>query len=259
MLWCQISRGTAPAGLRAGWTAIDAIAGVQSGGPLRRFPRHAARAALDWITVRGDSRRDLYAKSLALCGLGVLAGVGALVDYWPVAIRFPTAAAAVTPRVPAPLPVPADAFDRVGRVRLALDAQAARRPVPASAPAPTPERTNVERTEAAPALLASVVPPSEDVALSRIATVRRLPGPPPPRPALPQFDTPPSTSTLVLLDAPDPGPAGTADDRGGPGGGVLVNAFRATGQSLARTGAATGASLAGAFRRVGSAVRWALP
>jgi hypothetical protein len=33
--------------------------------------------------MRGDSIRDLYAKTLALLGLGLLAGTGALVDYWP--------------------------------------------------------------------------------------------------------------------------------------------------------------------------------
>ena len=33
--------------------------------------------------MRGDSLRDLYAKVIAVVGLGVLAGAGALVDYWP--------------------------------------------------------------------------------------------------------------------------------------------------------------------------------
>jgi len=39
--------------------------------------------------MRGDSLRDFYAKSLAVMGLGVLAGVGALVDYWPVDLGTP--------------------------------------------------------------------------------------------------------------------------------------------------------------------------
>jgi hypothetical protein len=39
--------------------------------------------------VRGDSLRDLYAKALALLGLTVLAGVGALVDYWPTRSPMP--------------------------------------------------------------------------------------------------------------------------------------------------------------------------
>jgi hypothetical protein len=33
--------------------------------------------------MRGDSVRDFYAKTLALLGLGMLAGTGALVDNWP--------------------------------------------------------------------------------------------------------------------------------------------------------------------------------
>jgi hypothetical protein len=51
--------------------------------------------------VRGDSRQDLYAKFLALAGLGLLAGVGALVDYWPTDVRVPRAANTIA-RLPAP-------------------------------------------------------------------------------------------------------------------------------------------------------------
>jgi len=39
--------------------------------------------------MRGDSLRDFYAKSLAVMGLGVLAGIGALMDYWPVDLGTP--------------------------------------------------------------------------------------------------------------------------------------------------------------------------
>ncbi len=39
--------------------------------------------------MRGDSRQDLYAKSLAVFALGLLAGVGALVDYWPTNVQAP--------------------------------------------------------------------------------------------------------------------------------------------------------------------------
>lgn len=50
--------------------------------------------------MRGDSRQDLYAKFLALAGLGLLAGVGALVDYWPTDVRVPRAANTIA-RLPA--------------------------------------------------------------------------------------------------------------------------------------------------------------
>lgn len=43
--------------------------------------------------MRGDSIRDLYAKSLALLGLGLLGGLGAAVDYWPATLATPAAAA----------------------------------------------------------------------------------------------------------------------------------------------------------------------
>jgi len=57
--------------------------------------------------VRGDSRQDLYAKALALLGLGVLAGAGALVDYWPADLDVPRAASAlVRPSRSHALPVP---------------------------------------------------------------------------------------------------------------------------------------------------------
>jgi hypothetical protein len=52
--------------------------------------------------VRGDSRRDFYAKSLALAGLGMLAAAGAAVDYWPVGGSLPVVSAADLPTPDAP-------------------------------------------------------------------------------------------------------------------------------------------------------------
>jgi len=39
--------------------------------------------------MRGDSLRDLYAKSLALLGLAFLGALGAAVDYWPANLSIP--------------------------------------------------------------------------------------------------------------------------------------------------------------------------
>ena len=48
--------------------------------------------------MRGDSLRDLYAKTLAVLGLGLLAGAGAVVDYWPVGSSAPAVASPSLPR-----------------------------------------------------------------------------------------------------------------------------------------------------------------
>jgi hypothetical protein len=53
--------------------------------------------------VRGDSLRDFYAKTLAVLGLGVLAGAGAIVDYWPVSEDVPDVPAVVGLRSEAPV------------------------------------------------------------------------------------------------------------------------------------------------------------
>lgn len=120
--------------------------------------------------MRGDSVRDLYAKALALLGLAVLAGAGALVDYWPVqgsfpvvsfsysqpsplaplaarvALASPVAVALAQPRVTAPpvvaaapvaaTPLPAETEMRV--VTVAADESVAAPTPAAEIPAPTP-------------------------------------------------------------------------------------------------------------------------
>ena len=53
--------------------------------------------------MRGDSLRDFYAKTLAVLGLGLLAGAGALVDYWPVNEELPAAPAATGLMAAAPV------------------------------------------------------------------------------------------------------------------------------------------------------------
>src|SRR5438874_2544215 len=41
------------------------------------------------MSVRGDSRLDFIAKSLALVGLGLIGAIGAAIDYWPGPARLP--------------------------------------------------------------------------------------------------------------------------------------------------------------------------
>ena len=83
--------------------------------------------------------------------------------------------------------------------------------------------------------------------------------PPPSAAVLVRHEAPSFPGTLLDLESPvlDRPTGHVSADRSERG--LLTSAFRVTGQSLVRTGAVTGASLAGAFRRVGSAVRRVLP
>jgi hypothetical protein len=77
--------------------------------------------------VRGDSLRDLYAKTLAVMGLGLLAAAGAVVDYWPVGGELPRVPtlAALRPSLPAAVQlqqeVPAPATVRLTRASLTTE------------------------------------------------------------------------------------------------------------------------------------------
>lgn len=64
--------------------------------------------------MRGDSIRDLYAKSLAILGLALLGAVGAAVDYWPTDLATPRAVPLALSRVdPGPVFVRARASEPV--------------------------------------------------------------------------------------------------------------------------------------------------
>ena len=52
--------------------------------------------------MRGDSLRDFYAKTLAVLGLGLIAGAGAIVDYWPTGMRLPATTSPSIARLTAP-------------------------------------------------------------------------------------------------------------------------------------------------------------
>jgi len=105
--------------------------------------------------VRGDSVRDLYAKSLALLGLAVLAGAGALVDYWPVHNDFPAVSFSYS------LPAVQVALDARAALASPLPVPAAPRPVPGPTvtATPTPEPVSV-----APEMRVLTVPEDEPLA-----------------------------------------------------------------------------------------------
>jgi hypothetical protein len=221
--------------------------------------------------MRGDSIRDFYAKTLALLGLGVLAGTGALVDYWPSGVALPAVESALQ------------------RVELAGSL-----PIPASEPevvrVPTPRRQPRASAPEQPPLASAASGRSQLVlalaTFSELETARpmRLS---PPSPAVPvatfasyvnefpmgeevALSSPAgflSTGTLALAappPSPDAAPAeaeaeAEVEDDGDGRGGLLTGAVKRTGTSIVRTGRKTGAYILEAFRLAGGAVRKALP
>jgi hypothetical protein len=206
------------------------------------------------VDVRGDSRRDLYSKTLALCGLGLLAGAGALVDYWPVGVRFPLAA---SPVFPAAAVTASDTSVEDPMTVLAglLAAPAQRRA--------KPTQDIINNTLPEPVLMLASYEsfPTMDLGfdIGTRVDVERLPAP--------AFVSVRYESSM-LPGAPVQltGPAPARVDRAFPqaadtddSGGFLAAAFRKTGTSIVRTGVKTGTSLVDAVRVVGSVVRRALP
>ena len=189
--------------------------------------------------MRGDSLRDLYAKTLALLGLGLLAGVGALVDYWPVGVGAPQVAAAGL-AVPERLTVNA-ASDIAIPVTIAEPAE----------PTPSVVTSLALLTVASggfPAVGRELELAEPSVSVAPVSVV------PAPVPVM----------ELALAEpTPSPGPdfdpalvyqLGGSEEESG----LLSNAvdmMKSTGSTLARGGAVTGASIAGAFRVVSGAFK----
>ncbi len=185
----------------------------------------------------------MYAKGLALLGLGMLAGAGALVDYWPTRGALPTVAP-LTPRYDlarAGLAMPADLLSAT--VPSSLPARPAAsdvRPLPVisvNAAAATAIGTPV--TMAAPSSIASPAAPVLALAAQPavpMVTARLI--------ILPPLATPVSASA-----------AWPADDEDSS----LLDGARRTGASILRTTARTGASIFDAVRILGGTMRRALP
>jgi hypothetical protein len=222
-------------------------------GRVEKFTAGSVRHCYTSV-VRGDSLRDLYAKTLALLGLGVLAGAGALVDYWPVGVRLPDASVTLTlPPVAMALPVP----DRAPRSLASVPDQV----VPAS----FVRRELVDDTlDARPDAATLPIATMADLGVGRPVGLRA--------PAVLHASIVSSVSTRPFDDVlaavaeydgglvddalfSEPVPYNGDDDTDG----FLTAAFKKTGTSIVRTSVKTGASVFDAFRFVGGAVRRALP
>lgn len=195
--------------------------------------------------MRGDSIRDFYAKGLALVGMGLLAGVGLLVDHWPVAVHLPHVASVVKRPVAAgPL--------AVGQI--APPIVIARRPpiartVPVTTPNPQPEPT-VEITQAEavtpPETAPDALPAQPRPLIASPAIVADL--------GAPQVDfSRPSEPVLVVIDSVSLPPVGTPLRVGEPDG-FFTGALKKTGGSIVKTGVKTGTIIGGALRGVGGAI-----
>ena len=200
--------------------------------------------------MRGDSLRDLYAKTLALFGLALLAGVGALVDYWPTPAALPAVTSPGVRPVPAALPVVASldatilaATSVVTRARAgAFTRREPTRPIPG---------VSVAMLPVAP--LPSDIPVSDGVLL----------GDPPPPPVVAPVvaATRIPASEIALPPAPvttiGPGPSTGALDGTSADGffGNATSAFKKTGESIVNTTVKTGSSIIKAFGVVGGAFK----
>ena len=204
--------------------------------------------------MQGYSVHDLYTKALAVLGLGMLAGIGALVDYWPSMSG---------------LPIPAN-------VRVSPPVQMTVSGIPAGPGSinPTPARATLRaRAVAAPASTAT----SSNVQTQTVLAAALIPaealGANVPLAAL-EIDPPPAVEQSVVSFVQSDVPAESAEadyplmvHAGAPvaraldedGDGFITGAFRKTGTSIRKTSVKTGSSIVGAIRGFGGAVRRALP
>jgi hypothetical protein len=191
--------------------------------------------------VRGDSLRDLYAKTLAVLGLGLLAGAGAVVDYWPVGSSAPSVTSARLPRpevptltqnldqtIPSPSGGPAHVVDVRGTIH-ARNVGSARFLTP-----------GVEQVRSAAVTPASRPVPAVGAPIESQWSVTLM-----------ASNWTEAAMEMDMAMAPLINPA--------PASGLIGGALRKTKDSLARAGAVTGSTIADALKGVGGAFRKVTP
>jgi hypothetical protein len=199
--------------------------------------------------VRGDSLRDLYAKTLALFGLALLAGVGALVDYWPAPAALPAVASPDVKPAPPMLPAIASldatilaATSMATRARGGAPSAFTRRDVRSAAHVSVAMLPLGHGVPVADGVLLGDPPPPPVVAPVVAAT--RIPAA--------EISLPPAPVTTI-----GPGPSSGALE-GTSADGFFDNAtsaFKKTGDYIVNTTVKTGNSIIKAFGVVGGAFK----
>jgi hypothetical protein len=215
--------------------------------------------------VRGDSLRDLYAKGLAVLGLGLLAGAGALVDYWPAAVEMPRVANDDALAKPALARVLRADHTNLNVSTLTPASGAAVRAASPGVRAAVPTATRVAAASSAArpifdvpvrafglslqgGLMVDAVAIAMPIGLEPISTVASV-----------GTEVPLSLPTLMTHAADVEELTATASPVSHDEDGFLTGAMKKTGTSIIRTGVKTGASIRDAMRAIGGAVRRAFP
>lgn len=200
--------------------------------------------------MRGDSLRDFYAKTLAVLGLGLIAGAGAIVDYWPTGVRLPDMTSPAFARITPP-PLPQDLNQQI--------------PAPAMQLTQVPVRSVSARHVRWPTFAPK---PDATVASSRVATAAApaQPAPelhvvPPPPVSVASYAAPTSDWGVEMVVVTGFSPT-VLDDAAVPPAtptGFIGGALKKTKESLVKTGTVTGSSIADAFRGVVGAFKKVSP
>jgi hypothetical protein len=217
--------------------------------------------------VRGDSLRDLYAKTLALLGLGMLAGTAALVDSWPT--RAGLSRSADRSHHPAALaPVLLDVVSEAPTAPAPSPTVTVRSPGPVRTPktAGVQEPLHAEFAGAAPLVISTEIPDRFLASTLSLGPPVEPMGTASSRPALEAPAVAPRVALVDSFEIDEADATGDpdiltalADGRKEPGDGLITGAFKRTGSSIVKTGARTGASIFDAVRVVSGAMRRAIP
>lgn len=198
--------------------------------------------------MRGDSLRDLYAKALALLGLGLLAATGALVDYWPVQTDMPGISSALVLPAGVALPSIADPSAQpppgpTGSRRTQVSLRELTRVSPAAIMADASDMTTFGLLDPnAPSSVAmSDVPPSLAVAPAATGSM----------PVSTLDLLPPVISAAELPDL-SPSPVPTSQN----GGNMFTGAAKSVGRAGQKTGSAVWDGFVSVASVVGHVFRW---